>query len=204
MLTEQARALTRGVVEPVAHALGYLGFTPNMLTLIGTLLHLVVAWLLAAGSFLIGGLLLFVSAGVDGLDGALARKTGRTTALGAFLDSTFDRMSEMLVFLGLVVYAERALAAGDVPPFSPTLAYLAMAGSLMVSYARARAEGIGLGTRAGIFGRLERMVVVWLGLITGQVAPALWIVAAGAWLTTALRVYDVWRQCLSTPAGRDN
>ncbi len=200
MFTDRARTLSRGFVEPVALALGRIGLTPNAITFIGAALHVVVAWLLFNGRFAGGGVMLALAAGIDGLDGTLARKTGQTSSLGAFLDSTFDRISEILTFLGLVAYAEWGARAVGGAPLSASLVFLAASGSVMVSYARARSEGIGRGTKVGLLGRMERMVILVLGLVTAQVAIALWIIAVGAWLTTGFRIYDVWRQSGRTAA----
>lgn len=190
MITDSARRATRGFLEPLARTLGRLGLTPNQLTVIGTLLHVIVAWLLATSHLFAGGIALAIAAGCDGLDGTLARLAGRAGRFGAFLDSTMDRISEILAFLGLLVYAQRNSLTIEVP-----LVLAALAGSLMVSYTRARSEGLDCGTKAGVFGRLERMVVVVVGLLTGLITPALWVVAIGAWLTVGQRIWDVYGRC---------
>lgn len=190
MFTEQARRVTSGFVEPIALAVGRLGFTPNGLTLVGTSLHIVVAWLIATGHLAAGGVLLAVAAGIDGLDGALARLTGRESRFGAFFDSTMDRISEVLAFLGLLAYAEATQMRWEA-----MLTLAALSGSLMVSYTRARSEGLQCGTKAGLLGRLERMVVLVVGLIAGWLTPALVVIAVGAWLTVMQRMADVSRRC---------
>ncbi len=208
MFTDRARALTQGIVNPIAHTLGRFGLTPNLLTVAGTLFHVVVMALLAMGQFVAGGLLLFVAAGIDGLDGTLARQTGRVSAFGGFLDSTFDRISEIITFAGLILYLEwTAPSSGAAAPaFSATLVFAAATGSIMTSYSRARSESIGKSTKVGFLGRMERMFLLFLGLVTsGLVASSvtlvLWIIAIGAWVTTAWRIYDVWRQCAGEAAG---
>jgi len=201
MLTDRARSMTRGIVEPLAQVIDRAGLTPNMVTVIGMLLHLLVAVLLGRGHFAAGGIVLFVAAGIDGLDGTLARQTGRVSPFGAFLDSTLDRISEVLTFFGLVLYLAWGSFGAGGPPYSAALVYAAATGSMMVSYARARSETIGRGTTVGWMSRMERMALMVFGLLIGWVAPVLWIIAIGAWLTTAHRVHDVWRQ--SRPAGRD-
>ena len=196
MLTGRARTATRGLVTPLALALGRLGLSPDALTVSGTLLHVGVAWLLASGRPLWwGALALAAAASFDALDGALARATDRTSPFGAFLDSTLDRISEILLFLGLLL---RALQSGEVPLATASL--LAVTGSLMVSYARARSEGIGFDTRVGLFGRLERMLVLVVGLALGQPLATVAVVAAGAWLTVVQRVLDVRRRCRAAGA----
>lgn len=190
MITERARVASRGLVEPLALALARVGATANALTVTGTLLHVLVAWLVARGDLLLAGLALAPAGACDALDGALARVTGTASAFGAFLDSTLDRVSETLVFTGLL-----AFALGRADRAAALLALVALAGSLLVSYTRARGAAIGCDTRAGAFDRFVRTVLVGAGLLTGWIVPALWVVAAGAWLTVAQRVLDVRRQC---------
>lgn len=202
MFTDRARTLTAGIVNPIAHALGRMGVTPNLLTVAGTVFHVGVMLLLAEGEFVIGGLLLFVAAGIDGLDGTLARQTGKVSLFGGFLDSTFDRISEIITFFGLVLYLEwTAPSAGAAAhTYSSALVFTAATGSLMVSYSRARSESIGRGTKVGILGRMERMFLLVFGLVIGWITPILWIIAIGTWITTAWRIYDVRRQCLADEA----
>ena len=190
MLTERARSASRGFVDPLARAVGRLGISPNALTVAGTLLHVGVAWLLADGHLAAGGLALAGAAAFDGLDGALARATGRDSRFGAFLDSTLDRVSEAIVFFGLLVHTQRAGLAPE-----GGLVLVALAGSLVVSYTRARAEGLGVGTTSGVFGRLERMGVLVVGLVAGWLTGTLVLLAVGAWLTAAHRILDVARRC---------
>jgi CDP-diacylglycerol--glycerol-3-phosphate 3-phosphatidyltransferase len=202
VLTASARDLSRRYVEPVALALGRLGLTPNTLTVAGCLLHLLVVWPLATGHPGWAALALAAAAAFDALDGTLARLTDSASPFGAFLDSTFDRISEILVFTGLLLYVER-YRSGD--PLLALLVLLGLAGSLMTSYTRARSEAIGLGTKGGVFGRFERMLVLIIGLLlTAWFGPlwfalVLWVLAVGAWLTTAARVRDVARLAGSVP-----
>lgn len=190
MLTERARSASRGIVEPIAAALARLGVTANALTVAGALLHVLIAWLVARGDLLLAGLVLIPAGTCDALDGTVARVTGTTSPFGAFLDSTLDRVSESLVFLGLLAYAQ---GMGDRATGLAVL--VALAGSLMVSYTRARGASIGCDTRAGAFDRFVRTVLLAAGLLTALVRPMLWLLAAGAWLTVAQRVLDVRRQC---------
>src|SRR5687767_1487904 len=138
MISEWLRGQTRGVVEVLAGGLAKLGFTPNALTLIGTLFMLGIGLILSQGQFLIGGLLMAAAGAFDALDGGLARLTNRVTRFGAFLDSTTDRWAEAFIYGGLVWwFMEQGLRV------EVMLAYAAIIGSLMVSYTRARAEGLG-------------------------------------------------------------
>jgi len=190
VLTDRARVASRGIVEPAALALARAGVTANGLTVTGALLHVFVAWLAARGELLVAGLLLAPAGACDALDGALARVTGTASPFGAFLDSTLDRVSESLVFLGFLAFA---LGTGD--RRAALLSLVALAGSLMVSYARARGAAIGCDTRAGAFDRFVRTVLIGAGLLTGWIVPVLWILVAGTWWTVVQRVLDVRRQC---------
>jgi CDP-diacylglycerol--glycerol-3-phosphate 3-phosphatidyltransferase len=157
----------RRAAEGPAQALGRLGFTPNALTVLGSLLTGCVGLLAAQGWFVAAGICLWVFAATDTLDGALARATNRVTRFGAFLDSVCDRYAEIGVFLGILWWYH---AHGD--SVGVVLAYIAASGSFMVSYARARAEGIGLGAEVGWFQRPERIVVLGLGLLLAPLVPA--------------------------------
>lgn len=192
MLTERARGLTRRGVEACVAPLAAVGVPPDLLTLIGLVAHVPVAALLATGHLREGAVALAVAAAVDGLDGALARRTGRATPFGAFLDSTFDRVSEIMVFAGLSAHALRSGSSQ-----AAALCLLALGGSLMVSYTRARSEALGLGTKAGMLGRLERMVVLVTGLLTERLVAVLWILAVLTWVTTLQRILDVRRRSRS-------
>ena len=165
-----------------ALALGRIGFTPNALTIIGSILTASVGLLIAQGWFVAAGLCLWIFSATDTLDGALARATDRVTVFGAFLDSVCDRYAEAGVFLGLVWWYQTHNDTLGV-----VLAYVAVIGSLMVSYARARAEGVGLqAADVGFFQRPERIITLGVGLLVASVLPIflLIVLAALAALTT--------------------
>src|SRR5262249_26272993 len=144
-----------------ALALGRIGFTPNALTIIGSVLTASVGILIAQGWFIAAGICLWLFSATDTLDGALARATNRVTGFGALLDSVCDRYAEAGVFLGLVWWYQ---THGDT--LGVVLAYVAIIGSLMVSYARARAEGVGLqAAEVGFFQRPERIITLGIGLL---------------------------------------
>jgi CDP-diacylglycerol--glycerol-3-phosphate 3-phosphatidyltransferase len=173
---------SRVVAEAPARWLGRFGFTPNALTIIGSLLTACVGLLVAQGWFLAAGLCLWLFSLTDTLDGALARATGRVTVFGAFLDSVCDRYAEAAVFFGLVWWYQTTGSSLGV-----ALGYLALVGSLMVSYARARAEGVGLqAADVGWFQRPERIIVLGVGLLLAPFAPGALVVVLGllALLTT--------------------
>ncbi len=159
MLTEWARARARAFLNAVAVFFNRLGLTPNLLTVIGFLLVCAIALVIALGYEALGALLLIFGAGFDATDGALARLTQRVTKFGAFLDSTLDRYADGVLMLALVwrgiEYNNRWIIV---------LASVALLGALLVSYTRARAEAVGLQLKEGWFTRLERMIILILGL----------------------------------------
>ncbi len=193
VLTDRARIASNGVLETIARRLDRIGLTPNGVTVIGSSSHVIVAWLLAEGHPVVAGLALALVASFDAVDGTLARMTGRVSDFGSFLDSTLDRVSEVILFVGLYLYFGR-----DATLLEEIAILGALTGSLMVSYTRARSEGIGLGTSVGIFDRLVRTGVIVLALITMQVFVGVVIVAIGAWSTATMRVLDVARRSAST------
>ena len=165
------------------------GISPNALTLIGFLLTVVVAMVLATGQLLWGGLLLILAALFDTLDGALARHAGKTTVFGAFLDSVADRFSESVTLVALIWYY-----SGQVDGRMPVILLAAtLVGSLMVSY-RAAAEAVDIECKEGFFQRTERIIVLILGLLTGWMLPVLWILAIFTNFTAVQRIYDVYRK----------
>lgn len=162
---------TRLAAVGPALALGRMGFTPNALTILGSLLTALVGLLAAGGWFLAAGIGLWLFSLTDTLDGALARATGRVSAFGAFLDSVCDRYAECGVFLGLLWWYQAQNDALGV-----VLVFLATVGSLMVSYARARAEGLGFHAEVGWFQRPERIVALGVGMILAQWVPVVLLV----------------------------
>ena len=194
------RALLSYFEAPAARLLAGLGLSPNVVTGMGLVLAGVSAYLLGTGYLAAGGAVLLLSGVFDLLDGALARATGRTTTFGAFLDSTIDRVSEIVVLLGLLVYYLDLQSTSG-----PVLVYAALSGSIMVSYVRARAEGLGVQSGVGLMTRPERIAALGAGLIVGQwwseaVLVALGIIAVLAALTSAQRVLHV-RKALAKQAG---
>jgi CDP-diacylglycerol--glycerol-3-phosphate 3-phosphatidyltransferase len=188
MVANLARAWSARIIEPIARFLGSLGLSPNAVTILGFFLTVAVAGVLASGRLLLAGILLIVTLAFDAVDGTLARISGQTTRFGAFLDSTLDRWAEVAMFVAIVwVY----LRAGN--DLGVILAVLALSMSLLVSYTRARAEGIGLECKEGILTRFERMVILILGLIAGQLIWALAIIAALAGITAVQRILVTWQ-----------
>jgi CDP-diacylglycerol---glycerol-3-phosphate 3-phosphatidyltransferase len=179
---KELKRKSRLAAEVPARFLGRLGFSPNALTILGSVLTACVGLLVAQGWFLAAGVCLWVFSLTDTLDGALARATNRVTTFGAFLDSVCDRYAEAAVFFGLVWWYQ---ASGN--SLGVALAYLALVGSLMVSYARARAEGVGLqAADVGWFQRPERIILLGVGLLLAPLTPGALLIVLGllAVLTT--------------------
>jgi CDP-diacylglycerol--glycerol-3-phosphate 3-phosphatidyltransferase len=184
---QRARHLAELVVQPLVR----LGLTPNLLTLIGLLLNVVTATIIGLGYLRIGGALVLFAGLFDMLDGAMARVTDKKTTFGAFLDSTLDRYSEGIVLLGLVIYSMRQQQTAQ-NSWIVLLAYISVLGSLMVSYTRARAEGLGLECKIGLLARPERVLLLAWGLLTQLLLPMLAIMAVLVNFTAIQRIAHVW------------
>jgi CDP-diacylglycerol--glycerol-3-phosphate 3-phosphatidyltransferase len=182
----------------VARLVAKTGVTPNALTILGFLLIIGVAWVLSQGYFLLGGFLVVIASSFDFIDGALARVTGRSTRFGALLDSSLDRYSEAVLLFGLLWFYAWQGATLEI-----LLIFAAIVGSLLVSYVRARAEGLGLDAEVGIMRRTVRILTLAIGLMVSQLmmSPieyfllfvALCILAILTNLTAAQRLLHVWR-----------
>lgn len=179
------------VIAAVVRVFVALRVTPIMLTVAGFLGNVTAAWLIAEGALFTGGVLVLVASGLDLFDGAVARATGTASRFGALFDSTLDRMSEAVVLFG-VAWHFVALGRGE----EAALAFAAVVGSLLVSYVRARAEGLGLELKDGLFTRSERVVLTGVMLITGWVRGGLWILAVLSLLTAFQRLWIASRALL--------
>ncbi|HZC05122.1 MAG TPA: CDP-alcohol phosphatidyltransferase family protein [Ktedonobacterales bacterium] len=190
-IQQRARRIAEYVVRPLAA----LGLTPNMATLIGLLLNGMAAAVLASGQLRWGALALLIAGLFDMVDGALARVTNKKTIFGAFFDSTIDRYSEGLTLLGVIIFALRQ-APSQTHAWEVALAYVAALGSVMVSYTRARAEGLGLSLKTGLMARPERVVLLAGGMMVGGAAWLVWtllLLAITSVFTSAQRIRDVAR-----------
>jgi len=189
VLNKPRRALGQRVNRTPAILLAKAGIAPNAITVAGLALSIVVAWVLATGHFFLGGFLVLLSGAFDMLDGAVARLSGKTTRFGGVLDSTFDRVSEGALLLGLLAYYAGSGAQPEI-----LLIGAALLGSLMTSYVRARAEAAGLTCDVGVFTRPERVILLAIGLIADQMLVILWILAVLSNLIALQRLMHVWRQ----------
>jgi CDP-diacylglycerol--glycerol-3-phosphate 3-phosphatidyltransferase len=184
----------RRLTDPIVAVLARAGVAPDHLTLLGFAGNIGAGVLAACGEFLFAGIVMLVASTLDLLDGALARGMGRASAFGAVLDSTLDRLSEAAVLAGLTFYfADRGSTEEAV------LCIAALAGSLMVSYIRARAQFFGLDLTDGLFTRAERVLLLGGGLIISQVRIALWILAVMAGVTALQRLFAVWQRFRRDP-----
>ncbi len=189
MVTDWARKWSARLIRPIAELLGNLGLTPNAVTVLGLALTIAVAAVIATGRTQLGGVLLIITLAFDAVDGTLARLTGSTSPFGAFLDSTLDRWAEVALYSALVwLFLQQGQDAGVM------LATAAMATSLLVSYTRARAEGVGIPCKEGLLTRFERMLLLIAGLIFNQVILALAVIAILAGITAVQRIWVTWRQ----------
>jgi CDP-diacylglycerol--glycerol-3-phosphate 3-phosphatidyltransferase len=194
-LPDIRRNLAYRITSPLVRILSKSGIAPNTLTLTNLALNIVAAYVIATGHFLLGGLLVLVSGLFDLLDGALARFTKQTTKFGAVLDSTVDRISEAATLCGLLIWY--------VPQEGTTLEIIlvlaVLIGSFLVSYIRARAEGVGWQCQVGLFTRAERVIVLAVGLLINRILVhgvfvALCVLAVFVFITVVQRLIYIWKQ----------
>lgn len=183
----RVRPRIQGFLEPVGQVLSRLGVTPTFMTLFGLAVAISGAVLIGLGFLATGGLVALAGAGLDGLDGTVARASDKVTARGAFLDAFVDRIGEIAVLAGLAV-SQR----DDARILLLTL--LTLGAALLVPYMRAKAESLDLDGRGGVMGRAERVILVTLGLITGLVEPMLWLMVVGTWFTVGQRFWITYRR----------
>jgi len=188
-LVDIRRNLASRITDPIVGILSKSGITPNALTLINLALSIVSACVIATGHFLLGGILVLVSGLFDLLDGALARLTKQTTKFGAILDSTVDRISEAATLCGLLIWY---LAHGGTLEIA--LIFAVLIGSFLVSYVKARAEGLGLQCQVGLFTRAERVIVLAIGLLINQIFIVLCVLVVFVFITVVQRLVYLWKQ----------
>jgi CDP-diacylglycerol--glycerol-3-phosphate 3-phosphatidyltransferase len=207
MFGPRIQQYARRVAEVIVSPLARIGMTPNMATLLGLLLNAVAAAIIASGNLRVGGVMLLFAGLFDMVDGALARIRNQKTTFGAFLDSTLDRYSEGIVLLGVILFA-LSIHTSVVRTWIVALAYIAALSSIMVSYARARAEGLGMSLKSGLMARPERVLLLAAGLIIGGESWLVWtlaFLAVTSTFTAIQRIFTVWlnlqkRQAAETAA----
>jgi CDP-diacylglycerol--glycerol-3-phosphate 3-phosphatidyltransferase len=190
----------RRILDPAITLLASRGVSPFAVTLVGLCASAVAAWVILRGSLFWGAVWVLFSGVCDVLDGGLARRLGRETRFGAFIDSTFDRLSEFFVFGGIFVY----FADHGYPRLLLVVVWAAMGASFLVSYARARIEGLGGECKVGLLERPERFAILVVGLLLGPrgAAAAVIIIAFGAGFTVVERILHARR--VTGGAGGDN
>jgi CDP-diacylglycerol--glycerol-3-phosphate 3-phosphatidyltransferase len=194
MITHSIGRGARWLLVKIVDAIAATGINPNVLTFVGMLVNFWAAVMFAAGLFGSAASLIFLAGFLDMLDGQVARREKRVTAFGGFLDSTLDRYSDMALYMGLLVFYARHGRTAYV-----LLAAAATAGSVMVSYARARAESLIPTCKVGFMERPERVVLLILGGAFNRMAPALWVIAVVSTITVIHRIVYTWQE---TKAGR--
>ena len=192
---QQARLRLRAAVrrwfeQPVTNVLIRLGIPATAVTLFGLALAFVAAYFAAVGEFLIAGLISIPAAVSDMFDGAIARAKGQASDRGALTDSVIDRVSEAAILLGLAIYWLSDAGRHDL---GVVLCFVAVVGSIMVSYIRARAEGLGYSGTSGFLTRPERIVITTISLLISQPLIGIWILAIGTPISAAYRFWVEWR-----------
>ena len=184
--TDRLRKLFKGILDPIGAFLNGLGLTPNAITLLGLAGTTVGAYVLAIGHMTTGAFILLASVLVDAFDGTMARLRGEPSDFGGFVDSVSDRYAELVTFGGLLYFF---LTRNDTP--GVMVAFLAAAGSVLVSYVKARAEGLGFTAKVGILTRVERYIVLIPLLVFNQPFLAVCIIAVLANITAYQRILHV-------------
>jgi CDP-diacylglycerol--glycerol-3-phosphate 3-phosphatidyltransferase len=189
-LIDIRRNLAYRITDPIVEILSKSGITPNALTFINLALNIVAAYVVATGHFIIGGVLVLVAGLFDLLDGALARFIKQTTKFGAILDSVADRISEAAILCGLLIwYILQEGASLEI-----VLIFVVLVGSFLVSYIRARAEGLGWQCQVGLFTRAERVIVLAIGLLINQIFIVLCVLVFFVFFTVVQRLVYLWKQ----------
>jgi len=187
--TDYLRLWFKWVLDPLGRFFNSLGLTPNMMTLLGMIGNSVGAYYLARGEMVTGGIFVLLMTPIDALDGTMARLRGESSDFGAFVDSVSDRYSELIIYGGLLY---NFLNLGE--PLGGMLTFGAAAGSVLVSYIKARAEGLGYGAKVGLLTRAERYIVLAPSLLFNQLNIGLAIIAVLANITALQRIWFVRKQ----------
>jgi len=177
------------ILGSIVNLLTALRVRPNILTLTGLVINIFAAVLFARGMFTWAGLVVLFAGMFDMVDGEVARRTGRVTKFGAFFDSVIDRYSDMVLFLGLVIWyakLDRNLYTA--------LAGISLIGSIMTSYTRARAESLIPACKVGFLERPERIVLLIIGALTNRLGAALWVMAILSNWTVSQRIWYTWQE----------
>ena len=184
--TDYLRLWFKWVLDPIGGFLNRIGLTPNMVTIVGLIGNTVGAYFLARGDMWTGGILVLIMTPIDALDGTMARLRGEPGDFGAYVDSVSDRYSELIIYAGLLYYF---LTLGE--PWGGMLVFGAASGSVLVSYVKARAEGLGYQAKVGLLTRVERYLVLAPSLVFNQLYLGLTILAVFSHITAIQRIWHV-------------
>jgi len=218
-LSEKNRARYFRLVTPIGNLLGRMGVHPHVLSILGLFLSLVAAILFGNGLFFWAAWVVVLAGICDTLDGQIARQTKKNTRFGSFMDSTLDRYGDMLLLIGLAYWFsggrtllafQGRLGQGHASPWTVILILVAIVGAFMVSYTKARAEGLGIECRVGLMQRPERMVLLIIGSLLGAVPTigplllkfALLLMAVFTNLTAMHRIVYVRTELIRESQGR--
>ncbi|MDM7922728.1 MAG: CDP-alcohol phosphatidyltransferase family protein [Pyrinomonadaceae bacterium] len=203
MLGESIGRIPIRIIQAMVRGLASLGVPPNILTAIGVSINVFCGVLFGMGEFFWAGIVLIVANVFDMLDGNVARMTGNVTRFGGFLDSSLDRLSDMVAILGVMVFY-----ASNTPQHSlmnVILGGVAMMGSVMVSYTTARSEGLGVKANVGFLQRPERIVLLIIGALStwdwnsdnfwfNRMPQVLWVLAVLSIWALVHRMYFIWKE----------
>jgi CDP-diacylglycerol--glycerol-3-phosphate 3-phosphatidyltransferase len=202
MISEAIGAACKRIIDALVRALARISISPNILTFIGLLINIGCAFLYGYGKFFAAGLLMILANLFDMLDGRVARLRGRETRFGAFFDSVIDRYSDIVVFVGIMLFYARETSGHST--LLVALTGIALVGSVMISYSRARAESLNIACKVGFLERPERVVLLIIGSLT-EIGPptspflhkmpqVLWVLAVLSHWTVIHRIYHTWRE----------
>ena len=200
ILPEGLKQWYQNLMQPVVDFFIDLEMNPNFFTTIGFVLSLVAAYLFGSGHLRLAGAFVLIAGTFDIIDGKVARATNRVTKFGALYDSTLDRYAEVIIFFGLAYYFVRQAWLGSMDPYVAFIASVgvsvALGGSVMVSYVRARAEGLGFECNIGIMQRPERIVSIGISALVHQyvLILAIIVIALFANYTAMQRLFYVWKK----------
>lgn len=184
---DRMRKLITGKIEtPIARMFAKVGFSPNKITYLGLFVSMITAYHIITGNMVVAGILLVIGSSLDMIDGALAKIQGKANLTGALVDSSFDRLSEAVIFLGLLIHYTNKLEQT-----TTILIYITMVFSFMVSYLRARGEGLGVDCKVGFMTRPERIIVLAIGLVSNHVIISLWVIAVLSFITFLHRFWHI-------------
>lgn len=188
-IPENVKAVYYKILNPLVQIFVILKIHPNWITAVGFILSGVAGYFLLTGKVRLAALMIFLSGILDNIDGVVARESGNETQFGALFDSTLDRYSEILIFFSMAFY----FMARDWY-FTAGVVAFALGGSLMVSYVRARAEGLGIACKIGLMQRASRIILIGLGALIHPVfmAGSVYVIAIFSNFTAMQRVLHVW------------